>query len=105
MFEVRVSLEDFLSDDGDIDVIDDVTDDLWIAKCGAYKLTEAGKKKFRSVLPLMVEYRLGCDGVIACVLLDGHDDWERLERKCIELFEALAGYCSYRDFHSWFIEI
>ena len=105
MIKLRVRLEDFLSDDGDIDVIDDVTDDLWIAKCGAWKLTEEGKKHFRSVLPLKVEYMENWEGLVACVLLDHRKDWERLERKCIELFEALAGYCSESDFKKWFIEL
>ena len=101
---MKMKIYEFLCEPIDIDVIDDVTDDLWIAFCGPMKLTEEGEKHFKSVLNLEVEYRNNWEGMVACVLLDHLKNWERLERKCIELFEAMAGYCSVEDWDKWFIE-
>lgn len=98
-----MTIRDLLQMEVCVDVIDDVTDDLWIAFDGALTLTEAGKKKFSAVLGLPVEMRDGWGGVVACVLLDGRKDWERLERKCIEFFEAAAGYCSGEEWDEWFV--
>lgn len=99
---IKTTIRDFLKEETDIDVIDDVTDDLWIAFDGPVKLTEAGEKRFGSVLDLEVVYRNGWGGMVACVLLDGRSDWEDLERVCIDLFESLAGYCSEREYKLWF---
>lgn len=100
-----MKIKDFLREEISLDVIDDVTDDLWIAFEGPVKLTEEGEKHFKSVLGLEVKYinREGWGDIAACVLIDHRKDWERLERKCIELFEGLAGYCSADDWDRWFV--
>lgn len=102
--EKPITVRDLLRQEIDIDVVDDFSDDLWIAFCGALNLTEVGEKKFSAVLDLPVELR-NCGGdTVACVLLGElpNPDCERLEHKCIELFEAAAGYCSAEEWDEWF---
>ena len=94
------TIKDFLKMDISIDVVDDMSDDLWIAFDGPITLTEEGERKFHSVLNLLVEFNNNYDTAI--VLLNHRKDCERLERKCIELFESLAGYCSADDWDRWF---
>ena len=94
------TIKDFLKMDISIDVVDDMSDDLWIAFDGPITLTEEGERKFHSVLNLLVEFNINYDTAI--VLLNHRKDCERLERKCIELFESLAGYCSADDWDRWF---
>lgn len=97
-----MTIKDLLQMEICIDVIDDVTDDLWIAFDGVLNLTEAGKKRWASVLGLPVTFRDGWGGTVACVMLDGRKDWEKMERKCIDFFESAAGYCAADDWDKWF---
>lgn len=106
------TIKDLLSLEISIDVVDDVTDDLCIAFDGPITLTEDGKKHFSAVLDLPVivpkiskddgTHTVFLNGDTACVLIDDREDWERLEHKCIELFEAMAGYCSESNWNKWF---
>lgn len=97
------TIRDFLRMDISVDVISDYSDDLWIAFEGPVRLTEDGERKFHSVLSLLVEFRPGFGGMVACVLIDHRKDCERLNRKCVEFFESLAGYCSADDWDRWFV--
>ena len=94
------TIKDLLKMEISIDVCDDVTDDFMVGFDGPITLTEEGEKRFHSVLNLMVEFNRNCD--VAIVLINHRKDWERLERKCVELFESLAGYCSADDWDKWF---
>lgn len=100
-----MTIKDFLKEETDIDVIDDYSDDLWIAYCGPMELTPAGVKRYAKVLDLPVKYRDGWGGMVACVLLNDQEDCERLERVCIDLFESLAGYCTEKQYRAWFREV
>lgn len=97
-----MTIRDLLKMEVCIDVIDDYSDDLWIAFDGAMNLTSLGERKFAAILDLPVELRDGWGGTVACVLLNDRPDCERLERKCIRFFEAAAGYCSAEDWDEWF---
>lgn len=106
------TVKDLLSLEISIDVVDDVTDDLWIAFDGPITLTEAGKRRFASVLDLPVVvpgvseddgiHTIFLNGETACILINDREDWERLELKCKDLFESLAGYCSESNWNKWF---
>ena len=102
-----MTIKEFLKQDVDMDVIDDYSDDLWIAFCGPMELTPAGVKRYGAVLDLPVEfrYRPGWGDTAAVVLLNDNPDCERLERKCIDLFESLAGYCTEKQFYARFREV
>ena len=99
---MKTTVREFLKEEIDIDVVDDIEDSLWIAFCGPMELTEEGEKYFADVLDLDVfPY---WQGDRAVVRLEGHKDWKRLLRKVKELFESLAGYCSEDDWDRWFKE-
>lgn len=102
---MKMKIDEFLCEPIDIDVIDDVTDDLWIAFCGPMRLTDEGAKEFESVLDLDIMVYHRWRGDVACVCLDGLDNWEELEKKCIEFFEAMAGYCTVEEWDKWFIDV
>ena len=50
-----MKVKDLIAEDIDIDVIDDYDERCWIAKCGAYKLTDAGEQMFHKVLDIDVD--------------------------------------------------
>ena len=66
-----MTVRDLLPMDIDIDVIDDVVEDLYVAFCGPMKLTEEGLKEFGEVLDYPVKFNpsspygpialIGCD--------------------------------------------
>lgn len=98
-----MTIRDLLRMEIDVDVVDDYSDDLCIAFCGALNLTDWGERKFAAVLDLPVEF---CDDeTVACVMIDDRDDCERLERKLIKLFESAAGYCSAEEWDELFYTV
>ena len=102
-------VRELLNMEVDIDVYDDVCDDIGIAFCGPMKLTEEGKKHFRSVLNYHVTLRNYCGDVVAIVIVGDRDyckddNWEPRLEKAKELFESLAGYCPAEDYDRWFEE-
>ena len=98
-----MTIRDLLKMEIDVDVLDDYSDDLWIAFGGSLNLTDVGERKFATVLDLPVE--LNEDEGTACVLLNDYPDCERLERNCIRFFEAAAGFCSAKDCDEWFYTV
>ena len=93
-----MTVKDLLSMDVDIDVYNDY-DDFGIAFCGPMGLTEDGKKQFGKALDLSMTLRGGGD-IVAIVHADNDEEAEAAS----DLFYALAGFCSYRDYDRWFIE-
>lgn len=98
-----MKVKDLLKMNIDIDVVDDYCEDLWIAFCGAYELTEDGIEHFAQAL----EYPVELNSRVAIVCVD--DPEEKVARKQLrkakELFYSLAGYCSEEDYNKWFIEV
>lgn len=102
-----MKVRDFIKQDIDIDVYDDVCEELGIAFCGACELTEAGKKKFAEVMDYDIEMILGQGGWyndVAIVHVDDPDDkvWKRKLRKAKEFFESYAGNCTWDEWEKWF---
>ena len=103
-----MTVRDLMQQKLDIDVYDDVCEELGIAFCGPYELTEEGEKKFAEVLDYPVQINPHSYGNLpaAIVLIDDPDEdvWtDRLE-KAKEFFESAAGYCSCSDYDRWFKE-
>lgn len=102
-----MKVKDLINLDICVDVVDDVTEELYIAFDGPLILTEEGKRKFEEVL----EYPVGMntDDPRLPVAIIGIDDdeesvWEARLEKAIEFFESAAGLCSSKEFDSWFIQ-
>lgn len=99
-----MKVKDLIQQDIDIDVVDDVCEELYIAFCGPQKLTPEGAKEFADVLEYPVLLHNNGLDIIAIVQIDDQDDtvWEkRLERACL-FFEGAAGYCACSDYDRWF---
>ena len=98
-----MKIKDFIKQEIDIDVADNVTDDLYIAFCGSLELTDEGKKKFADVLEYDIEFENNIASDIAIVNID-FPDWKKRLRKAKEFFYAAAGYCACSDYDRWFVE-
>lgn len=105
MWKSKTTVREFIAQDVDMDVYDDVTDELGIAFVGPMELTDEGKEHFAQVLDLemMVKEAPGF-GTNAYVLIDGTDGngWKKRLKQAKEFFEAAAGYCSADDYDRWF---
>ena len=101
-----MTVRELIESDTDIDVIDDYDERCWIAKCGAYRLTEEAEREFHQALELEVEIKTnGFGGLpIAIIACDSDDDdlAERNVKICKHLFFSLAGYCPEDEFDRWF---
>ena len=93
-----MKIAEFLKQDIDIDVVDDVTEDLYIAYVGPMTLTAEGKSKFNDVLDCEIE--LSDD--IGIVKVSHYDDWVHKLNLAKKLFHSAAGYCSISDYDNWF---
>lgn len=88
--------EDF----ADIDVCDDYDERCYIAFCGGYRLTDAGRQEFADALDIEV-IPCGAGGftwTLRC-------DTGKQANACRRLFYAIAGYCNDGDFDEWFEEV
>lgn len=92
-----MKVKDLIREDIDIDVIDDYDERCWIAKCGAYKLTDEAVQKFHRVLDIDVDMR---DDIAIL-----HCETEREAEECKDFFLSLAGYCAAEDYDRWFVEV
>ena len=101
-----MKVKDLISEDIDIDVCDDYDESCWIAKCGAYKLTDAGEQRFRDALDISVVLMLNQKYPIAILECDDEDEdvAQKNVKACRALFFSLAGYCAADDYDKWFIE-
>lgn len=95
-----MKVKDFIQQEIDIDVYDDVCEALGIAFCGPLSLTDAGREKFAEVM----EYDIEQSDCCAVVSVDDPDDrtWKHRLAKACEFFEAAAGYCAADDYDTWF---
>lgn len=97
-----MKVKDLIAEDIDIDVCDDYDERCWIAKCGAYRLTDAAEQKFYKALDIEVELMPR----IAVLKCDDADEKkaEANAQACKEFFFSLAGYCAAEDYDKWFVE-
>ena len=96
-----MKVKDLIREDIDIDVIDDYDERCWIAKCGAYRLTDAGEQKFHKALDIPVYMTTGKKNNVAIL----HCETAREAETCREFFFSLAGYCAADDYDRWFVEV
>lgn len=96
-----MKVKDLIREDIDIDVIDDYDGRCWIAKCGAYKLTDAGEQMFHGVLD--VEVKIEQVGAHQIAVL--HTETAKEANECKVFFLSLAGYCAAEDYDRWFVEV
>ena len=101
MERTKTTIEEFLKQDIDIDVCDDVEDEFYISFVGPVELTDAGREHFAPVLGLEVSIQE--DDSMATVMIDG-EDWKKRLAKVRKLFNAAAGYCPAADYEKWFKE-
>lgn len=103
-----MKVKEFLNYDGDIDVVDDVCEELYVCYCGKMILTPEGEEKFKDVLDYDIEIvkGYGTYGYNTAILhIDSPgDEWEAKLNKAKEFFYSLAGYCAADDYDRWFIE-
>lgn len=85
-----------------VDVVDDVTEELYIAFDGPQKLTPEGKKKFALALDLEAEPSQDPNLWIIHVDSDDERTWKRRLRAASALFEGMAGYCTVNEYERWF---
>lgn len=96
-----MKVKDLIAEDIDIDVCDDYDERCWIAKCGAYRLTDAAEQTFRDALDVTVFMTTGKRENIAIL----HCETEREAQACKRLFFSLAGYCPADEYDMWFEEV
>lgn len=96
-----MKIKDLIKEDIDIDVVDDYDERCWIAKCGAYKLTDAGEQMFHNVLD--IDVHMDTEGRYPIAVL--HCETEREANECKVFFLSLAGYCAADDYDRWFVEV
>ena len=94
-----MKVRDLLSQDVDIDVYDDVTEELGIAFCGPLALTAEGLEKFQDVLDYGISIH---EGYVIVNVDAGGSGWKTRLRKAKEFFEAAAG--PEEDYSRWFKE-
>ena len=101
-----MSVAEFIRREGDVDIVDDVCEELYIAVCRPVLLTEEGKREFADVLEYTVMYDEDDDDGIALLCIEDDDDevWERRLRRATKFFYGHAGYCSAEKWDRWFIE-
>ena len=99
-----MKVRDLLKMEIDVDVVDDVTEDLYIAFVGPQELTREGEKEFALVLDLEVEHDANSDLYIIHVDDDDERTWKRRLRSAVKLFNGMAGYCSVENYELWFKE-
>ena len=102
--EITMKVKEFIKLEIDIDVVDDVCEELYIAFCGAMELTEAGEKHFAEALEYDITLHNSGMGELGIVHVDDPSEevWEHRLEKAKELFESMAGYCYYKDYDKWF---
>lgn len=96
-----MKVKDLIKEKIDIDVIDDYDERCWIAKCGAYKMTDAGEQMFHRVLD--INAHIDTSGICPVAIL--HCETPTEAQECKVFFLSLAGYCTEEDYNRWFIEV
>lgn len=96
-----MKVKDLIREKIDIDVIDDYDARCWIAKCGAYKMTDAGEQMFHKALDIKVNIEQVGTQKVAVL----HCETAKEANECKVFFLSLAGYCAAEDYDRWFVEV
>jgi hypothetical protein len=90
---------------GDVDIINDVTDEYSYAFCGDIELTEQGKDKYMDILDDEIQLlKMFSDyGYVACAQVDKYGtEWLRHWNRIDELFREAAGYIPQEKYDMYF---
>lgn len=98
-----MKVKDLIAEDIEIDVCDDYDERCWIAKSGAYKLSDEAKQKFHRALDIEVHINPNGFGNLPIAILECETAEDA--RACKEFFFSLAGYCAADDYDRWFEEV
>ena len=102
-----ITVAELVKQNLDIDVIDNVCEELWIAFCGDnFWLTPEGVEEFADVL----EYPVVLHDSLAEIIIDegadnlDEDDevWNKRLARAKKFFYSAAGYCDEDDYDLWF---
>ena len=89
-----MKLKEFIRQEIDIDIVDDLTEDCYIAFCGPCSLTEEGEKYFEEVMNLDI---LIYDDIAVI-----HCESEKEVKLCRILFHGFAGFIPSNRWNKWF---
>lgn len=95
---------------GDVDILNDVSDEFACAFCGGVVLNDYAKEKYSDVLQIdvtVVNDVLNRDeyNYLMCRVDALGDNWERMWESIKNLFSDVAGYCSAEEYDKLFIEM
>lgn len=101
---MKMTIQDLIRKEIDIDVYDDVCEELGVAFCGPQPLTPEGEKEFAEIMDYEIKINLSSYGGLpaAILLIDQFEDWEDRLQKAKKFFESAAGYCACSDYDRWF---
>ena len=100
-----MKIREFIKQEIDIDVADDVCDELYIAFCGPLELTPDGEAEFAEVLDYDIEIHDNGHSTVGIVHVDAPEGvWQKRLSKAKKFFDSAAGYCSCSDYEKWFKE-
>lgn len=103
-----MTIREFIQQEIDIDVYDDVCEELSIAFCGPQPLTPEGEKEFADIMDFEVEINPHSYGDMAAAIIhiDDPDEkvWEKRLKQVRKFFEGAAGYCPVTNYNKWFGE-
>ena len=106
--KTKMTVRDFIAQDIEIDVYDNVTDGIGVCFIGPMELTDEGEKHFKKLLDLDIEINNdpGWQFENAYVLIDDDDGdaWKERLEMAKEFFYAAAGYCAEDEYRLWFKE-
>ena len=95
-----MTIREFIKQEIDIDVCDNVYSNYYCAFCGPVHLTEEGEKYFADVLDYEITpYVNEC---VAIVDVDYYEDYREAHRKAKYFFTSMAGYCEDDLWNKWF---
>lgn len=102
MTSSKMTLEEFLGQEMNVDVHDDVLDRYYAVPVGPLLLTDAGRYHFRNVigLPVFVDQ----DRKLATINLASAINWTERRYELDDLLDASMGYCPAADYARWFKE-
>lgn len=95
-----MTIREFIKQDIDIDVCDNVYDRYYCAFCGPIHLTAEGEKFFADVLDYEIEQYV--NECVAIVDIDYYEDYGEAHRKAKYFFQSVAGYCEEDLWDKWF---
>lgn len=107
MERTKMTFAEFIRQDIDIDVCDEIDADFYIGFTGPAELTDEGKEHFAPVLELEVfveQDEKQPSMALATVMTGGCWDWRKKLEQVEDFFEAAAGYCSEANYKKWFKE-